>query len=380
MHVLAVEPFYGSSHRAFLDSVIERSHHDWTLVTGHPRHWKWRMRSSPLVLAQATEKRLEDEQRVVDVIFCTDMLDLPQWRGLMRGTQWIGSKCPSVAYFHENQWTYPTAPKAREDFHYGYTNLLTAIAANVVWFNSHFHQDSFLKACERFLNRMPDSILEHDLGSLRSKSSVIHAGFEPLPTVNQVADHDTTHRPIVLGWVARWEDDKRPDQFDELLKLLEARGVAFELILLGARPRKGNASLEQIRDRLGDRIRYDGFAENEMVNDSGNETGDSYGRWLSEMDVVVSTADHEFFGIAICEAVWAGAIPVVPNRLSYPELAIDENLYDSIEQAAALIESIADESIDRRRDRIERSRGKIADYRMSELVPKLDDRLNLLLG
>ena len=35
---------------------------------------------------------------------------------------------------------------------------------------------------------------------------------------------------------------------------------------------------------------------------------------------MLSTARHEFFGIAVAEALRAGCLPWLPARLSYPEL------------------------------------------------------------
>ena len=41
---------------------------------------------------------------------------------------------------------------------------------------------------------------------------------------------------------------------------------------------------------------------------------------LSRADWVLSTASHEFFGIAVVEAMLMGCLPWLPDRLSYPEL------------------------------------------------------------
>ena len=36
------------------------------------------------------------------------------------------------------------------------------------------------------------------------------------------------------------------------------------------------------------------------------------------------TSIHDFFGISVCEAIYSGAFPLLPGRLSYPELVPDE--------------------------------------------------------
>ena len=66
--ILVIEPFYGGSHRSFIDSLINHSRHDWKLLTLPARHWKWRMRNTPLAIAEQVNSALPE----VDVVFVTD--------------------------------------------------------------------------------------------------------------------------------------------------------------------------------------------------------------------------------------------------------------------------------------------------------------------
>ena len=53
LRILALEPYYGGSHQAFLDGWAAHSCHDFTLVTLPAFHWKWRMRHAAITMAAA---------------------------------------------------------------------------------------------------------------------------------------------------------------------------------------------------------------------------------------------------------------------------------------------------------------------------------------
>ena len=66
---------------------------------------------------------------------------------------------------------------------------------------------------------------------------------------------------------------------------------------------------DAIRDRLGDRVVHVGTLDRAGYHDL-----------LAASDVTVSTAEHETFGIAAVEAMAAGCVSLLPDRLSYPEI------------------------------------------------------------
>ncbi|MEQ8789083.1 MAG: DUF3524 domain-containing protein [Pirellulaceae bacterium] len=328
VHVLALEPHYGGSHRAMLDGWVRHSRHTWT-VLGLPAYkWKWRMRHAPLTLADDVRRRVAEGERF-DMLLVSDMLGLAEFRGLAPESV---ARLPAVVYFHENQLTYPVREPRERDQHFAFTNFTTAAAADAVWFNSAFHRDELLAALREFLARMPDYQPLDVVDAIEAKSLVQPPGVE-MPPERGVRRPG----PLRILWAARWEHDKGPELFFEALELLAARHVDFRLSVVGEQFRDTPEVFATARRRFADRIDRWGFQANR----------DDYLAALSTVDAIVSTARHEFFGIAVVEAIAAGAYPLLPNRLAYPEILdiaahpqhADAFLYDG--RAVTLAERLA---------------------------------------
>lgn len=69
---------------------------------------------------------------------------------------------------------------------------------------------------------------------------------------------------------------------------------------------------------------------------------DEYYKLLAKSKIVVSFALQENFGYGIAEASYLGCVPVLPNRLVYPEFYKSQTLYDTHYQCVELIENILD--------------------------------------
>ena len=301
LNILALEPYYDGSHKAFLDEWIKRSVHHWTLMTLPGYTWKWRMRHAPITFGRALHAA-QGTPHTYDLMVCSDMLNLAEFRGLIPQNM---ASLPSIVYFHENQFTYPMRFAKERDYHYAMTNLTTAMAADQVWFNSHFHRDSFLNAAREFLNRMPDYAPLDALVEVQNKSSVHYPGILAIPKRT-----DRKPGPCRILWAARWEHDKNPDDFFAAIRLLRKQGLDFCLSVIGQ-------SFQELPESF--RIAKTEFAD--IIEDWGfQETQAAFWRCLQDADIAVSTAHHEFFGIGMIEAMTAGAFPLLPERLSYPEI------------------------------------------------------------
>ncbi len=255
-----------------------------------------------------------------DLLLVTGMLNLADLKGLLAPPL---DRIPSLLYMHENQLTYPLSPDEAFDFHFGFTNILSALAADAVVFNSEYHRELFLDSLPSYLGKMPEAVPRDVAGRLRARSSVLPVGLDrdPLPAGSFPQYRGGACDPAVgppwprdgrspvLLWNHRWEFDKQPELFARALDRLLAAGLDFQVLLLGE-PRGHENVFAALRDRLGERCLHCGFVPER----------ETYEQLLARADIVVSCAEQEYFGIAVAEAVHAGAYPVLPRRQVYPSL------------------------------------------------------------
>ena len=313
MNILIIEPFCCGSHQQWIEGYRRHSAHKVETLTLPDGSWRWRMKYGCVELAQEFLAR----DLHPDCIIASDLLDLPTFLALTRRKT---SSIPVVAYFHENQLSYPWSPHDRHGaanrFHFGFTNVHSALSADQVWFNSEFHRESFLKEADDLIGKNPDRIsnpidsVEHGLSE---KCFVFPLGFETEHLLELRNNRQKNTAPVI-GWNHRWDRDKNPDQFFAVLEQLQKEGVAFQLMILGEELDTELEVFQRARATFREETIHFGYAKSQ----------EEYLRLLSQVDVLPVTSNQEFFGISVVEATLCGAVPLLPNRLSYPELVPEE--------------------------------------------------------
>ena len=306
MKILALEPWFGGTRQRFLDGLAEESQHTVRAVTMPGRFWRWRMEGGGVTLAEKA-RAVVDDGFVPDLVLATSMVNLPAVLSLARPHL---DDVPVVLYFHENRLTDLRPPGEERERAYAITNYLSALAADRVVFNSQSHFEEFIEALPQLLRDFPDFTNLHTVRALREKSTVLHPGLD-LAAHDAQADAATDRsRPPVVLWTQRWDYSKNPEAFFRVMNRLNDVGAPFQLILAGEHFRDQPEAFDRAFERYAERILHYGYAED----------FDQYSRLLHRADLVVSTARHEFFGVAIQEAIYCGCHPLLPDRLSYPEL------------------------------------------------------------
>lgn len=301
MRIAIVEPYYGGSHAAWAEGYRRFSQHDVAVFSLPDRFWKWRMHGAHVTLAGEFMAAVAAGGSF-DVIVASSMLNLPGFLGLARSA--VGSS-RIVLFMHENQLGYPLSPRDRLDLTYPMINWTSMLAADLVVFNSRYHHDQWFEDIPRFLRQFPDNRQHGLIAQVAERSLVLPIGVDLRRLDDVAAERSPVPRVI---WNQRWEYDKGTQELARALLALQRRGVDFELVLAGEQSPTDPDEFVNLRDELGDRIVHYGWAE-----------PDVYDAFLVSSDLVVSTAHHEFFGISVTEAIYAGAFPLLPNRVVYPE-------------------------------------------------------------
>jgi len=306
VRIILIEPYYAGSHRSWADGWVANSRHDIELLHHEADFWRWRMRGSAVTLAEELVASIE-AHGPPDVLVVSDMIDLPVLLGFARRS--LPASVPVVLYMHENQLLYPLGPAQQPDDALALVNWKSVAAADATWFNSHFHRDGFFTELPRLLHRMPDRRHEHLVAATYERSSVHPIGVDVADLIAARRDDDVhSDGPLVL-WNQRWDHDKNPGAVFRALVKIAAERVPFRLALAGENQRVDPREFAWVQEQLGSRVVH-----------VGHLPSVDYRALLLRSDIVVSAARHEFFGIAIVEAIAAGAVPVLPNRLSFPEV------------------------------------------------------------
>ncbi|MFO7781310.1 MAG: DUF3524 domain-containing protein, partial [Spirochaetia bacterium] len=308
---LFLESFFGGSHRAFAEGLIEHSRYRIDLLTLPAENWRWRTRAAALQFAD----RLAEERAAArptthaharplhlegyDGIIATDLLTLADFRALVVGP-------PILLYVHESQITYPLPKGMSLDAATAFVDIRNVLMADRTLFNSHFHRRRFLEVAAEVLEGAPSQELRELGTSIAERAGVLHPGcsLERLLAGPRgagaggagAAGHadsaagaagataaggagNATAGPLII-WNHRWEYDKNPAPFFRTLERLSGEGWEFRLALLGENPQYHPKEFEAARASLEKHILQYGYLDDRAA----------YEQLLLAGDIVVSTS------------------------------------------------------------------------------------------
>jgi len=267
-----------------VNGLSAHSSHNVDITTMSGENWRWRMLGAAIHIADNIQ-RIEK----YDGIIVTDLFNLADFKAL------IGSQCPPVlAYFHENQMTYPQPPGDKGAFQLGIINITTALVADMVVFNSKMHKDAFLNAVPKFMKRGSDYKPKGIAAKIREKAEVLYPGIA-VPFDRNIDAEKQTEPPLII-WNHRWGFDKNCEMFFSALEEIDNMGLDFNLALMGENFGKIPEGFKKAEKKFKDRILQFGYVHSR----------EKYEKWLKQGAIVISTAIQ------------------VPDRLSYPEILPEE--------------------------------------------------------
>ena len=260
-------------------------------------------------------KNHEVLEKPYDLLIATSMVDLASLRGLIPSL----AATPTVLYFHENQFAYPQGSSQHSTIELQLCSIYSALAADAIVFNSDYNKRTFIEGARNLLAAMPDKLEQPAMQQLNEKSSVLPVpiGIEPY----KKDDKASRARAVSIVWNHRWEFDKGPERLYAFCRALLASELPFVLHVVGQQFRNRPAIFAELHLLLKEN-RPEALGRWGFISEAND-----YHSLLRSTDVVLSTATHDFQGLAVLEAVNSGCVPLVPDRLAYPEWFSDQFRY-----------------------------------------------------
>ncbi|MDG2139859.1 MAG: DUF3524 domain-containing protein, partial [Gammaproteobacteria bacterium] len=199
--------------------------------------------------------------------------------------------------------------------------IYAAICADKIIFNSNYNRDTFIKGVKHLLKTLPEKIPTEVLDKLEN-NTVIPV---PLPNINR-KESTTSKDQLSIIWNHRWEYDKGPELLLQLITEVDLRNLPIRFHIVGEQFRHTpkpfgdiQLKLKSHASRLGLKLGAFGYINNRI----------EYHSLLQSSDLVLSTALHDFQGLAIQEACLAGCSPITPRSLVYPEYVPEDCMYEN---------------------------------------------------